>query len=106
MDFVAVPPGTAAPAALAHRGPDQDLEVAAGDNFVAALGAAFNARNAGGGCNAGGGARRQGNGLLYFYLWRAVWSFLYDRRRLARFRAPTSRSAPAKLRALWQLADG
>ena len=34
MDFVAVPTGTAAPAALVLRGPDPDLELAPGDDFI------------------------------------------------------------------------
>ena len=71
MDFVAVPPGTAAPAALTLRGPDPDLELAPGDDFITAVGAALGARN-----NAGGarrllvqgdtdrGAAREPRGLL------------------------------------------
>ena len=49
MDFVAVPPGTAAPAALVLRGPDPDLELAPGDDFITAIGAALGARITGGG---------------------------------------------------------
>ena len=49
MDFVAVPPGTAAPVALTLRGSDPDLDLAPGDDFITALGNALSARNVGGG---------------------------------------------------------
>ena len=52
MDFVAVPPGTLPPAALILRGPDHDLDLAPGDDFIAAIGVAIGARN-----NAGGARR-------------------------------------------------
>ena len=46
MDFVAVPAGTAAPQALALRGPDHDADLATGDAFDSVLGDALDARAA------------------------------------------------------------
>ena len=46
MDFSAVPAGTAAPAALALRGADHDVEFAVASRFNAILGDALNATNA------------------------------------------------------------
>ena len=47
MDFAAVPPGTAAPAALTLRGPDHDLELAPADDFVTAVGTPLFQRDVG-----------------------------------------------------------
>ena len=46
MDFSAVPAGTAAPAALALRGADHDVEFAVASRFNSILGDAVNATNA------------------------------------------------------------
>ena len=100
MDFSPVPAGTLPPQALTLRGPDPDLELAAGDDFISTVGNALGARNI------GGGARRA---VVYSSTSGILSGFLFsnDGQLLAselHRRGPS----PAKLRAawLWFVANG
>ena len=98
MNFVAVPPGTAHPAALALRGADHVLEVPSADDFQNTLGATLRSNVVGG--QAQFSYASAGGAMCGFF-------FTNDAAVLS-----TSLHAavadPAKLRALWlhQVADG